>query len=153
MAPTPRVSTRPVELLIDAGVVAALDRELRRAAPRRGSGFLLGDSSGVVVSARAISPACGPPTAGGRLSGADYQRALRRAHRSGYRVVATYRTHPNGDPAVSLADLARFRRSRLATLVVTARPAGNQPRLDAYAPPKAAAITVAVGHGRGRDPK
>jgi proteasome lid subunit RPN8/RPN11 len=146
-----RVSAGPVELLIDARVVAALDRELQQAAPRRGSGFLLGDSSGVVVSARAHCPAFGRASATGRLSGADYQRALRQAHRSGYKVVARYRTLPNGDPGVSVTDLAGFRRSRLATLVVTARPNGIQPRLDAYAPPTGCPITVAVGHGTGRE--
>jgi proteasome lid subunit RPN8/RPN11 len=149
---TPRVSTGPVELLIDARVVAALDQELRRRAPRRVSGFLLGDSSGVVASARAFCPALGPDTSSGRLSGADYQRALRKAQRSGYKVIARYRTHPDGDPRVSATDLVRFRRSRLAMLVVTARPSGAQPQLAAYAPPRGAPITVAVGHGKDRDP-
>ena len=154
--PPSRASTVPVEHVIDACVVAALDQELHRAAPRRVSGFLLGHSSGVVVSAQAFCPALKPTgrkreTSARWLSGADYQRALRRARRLGCKVVASYRTHPNGDPSVSVPDVARFRRSRLALLIVTGRPNGAQPKLDAYAPPLGAPITVAVGRG-GDDP-
>jgi len=152
-----RVSTTPVELLIDASVVAALDQEMRSAAPRRAVGFLLGHSSGVVLSARALCPArSGDGDEGGpfssALTSADYRWALRMARGLGLKVVASYATHPDGDPRVSLRDMAIFRRSPLASLVVTARPNGAEPRLDAYGPPTGGAIAVAVGRGGDRDP-
>jgi len=152
-----RVSTTPVELLIDASVVGALDQEMRSAAPRRTAGFLLGHSSGVVLSARALCPArSGDGDGGGpfssALTSADYRRALRKARGLGLRVVASYSTHPGGDPHVSLREIAGFRRSPLVSLVVTARPNDTAPRLDAYGPPTGGAITVAVGRGGDRDP-
>lgn len=144
------VFTGPVELLIDARVVDELDGEMRRAAPRRVAGFLLGESSGVVLSAHAVYPARRRGRTGGdgaavSLTGADHRRALEKAQALGLKVIAVYRTHPDGDPSVSLGDVSGFRRSRLASLVVTARANGAQPRLDAYAPPTGAAMTVAVG--------
>lgn len=152
-----RVSTTPVELLIDASVVAALDQEMRSTAPRRAAGFLLGHSSGVILSARALcSVRTGTNGGGGQfssvLTSSDYRRALRKARGLGLKVVASYSTRPDGDPHVSLREIASFRRSPLASLVVTARPNGAAPRLEAYGPPTGGAITVAVGRGADRDP-
>ncbi len=151
-----RVSTTPVELLIDARVVEAIDHEMRRAAPRRAAGFLLGHTTGVILSARALYPA-GPGDGqaagqfGAALTGADFRRALKRARGLGYTVIASYVTHPDGDPRVSLRETALFRRSPIVSLVVTARPIGAVPQLDAFAPPTGGPIAVAVGRGRGRD--
>lgn len=152
-----RVSTTPVELLIDARVVATIADEMRRAAPHRAAGFLLGLSSGVVLSARAHFPV--QPDGdqesgqfGATLTGADYRRALSRARGLGLTVVASYATHPDGDSRVSLREIAVFRRSPIVSLVMTARANGADPQLDAYAPPTGGPIAVAVGRGRGREP-